>query len=423
MLLCILNHQKKKWKRRKIKLEGIDSIMALPDISFINNMSLEDCQQFLITRYQENYKEITGKAINLQKASPRRIELLSVAELMYYTLQCVDKAGKMNFLKYAYGGFLEHLGAFKNVQRTGAKKAYVPVEFSLAQIRETAVGIDKGVTVTADQKIFFETQEYSEIPPGQLSVTLVLVCTTSGTAGNGYAPGEINTLCNPVGFVTDIKNTATSRGGEDELSDDGLKEKIYMSPSGYSAAGPDDAWITFTKNYSAEVSDVEIWSGEDSVVNICVMLKNGKIPDSSFLDGLSGYLSESNRKPTADRIKVQPPEIINYTIEATYYIAKSNKSAATAIQEEVNGAVCDYICWQGAHDSAITARDSTATAHVGRDLNPDELVLRVKNAGAKRIVITSPVYCVIEKNQIAGLALKPDGTPDIKLVYGGIEDD
>ena len=77
--------------------------MALPDISFINNMSLEDCQQFLITRYQENYKEITGKAINLQKASPRRIELLSVAELMYYTLQCVDKAGKMNFLKYAYG--------------------------------------------------------------------------------------------------------------------------------------------------------------------------------------------------------------------------------------------------------------------------------------------------------------------------------
>ncbi len=397
--------------------------MALPDISFIDNMSLSDCQQFLITKYQENYKTVTGKNINLQKASPRRIELLAVAELMYYTLQCVDRAGKMNFLKYAYGDYLEHMGAFKNVLRTKAKRAHVPVEFSLAQPREVATGIDKGITVTADQKVFFAVQEYAEIPAGETSITLDLVCTAEGTAGNGYAPGEINTLCDPVGFIAGVANTSESEGGEDTLADDKLREKIYMAPSRYSVAGPDDAWAALVKDYSSSVSDVEVWAGEDSVVNICTMLKDGKIPGRSFLDGLLAYLSEPDRKPTTDRIKVQAPETIDYNIEAVYYISKSNKTAASAIKEEVAQAVYDYICWQGAHDTDIAARDSAASAHIGRDLNPDELTARCKKAGAKRIIITSPVYLPLEKNQIANLVNDGSGRPDIRLDYGGIESD
>ncbi len=397
--------------------------MSLPDISFIDNMTLPDCQQFLMTRYQENYKAVTGKEVNLQKASPRRIELLAVAELMYYILQCVDKAGKMNFLKYAYGSYLEHLGAFKNVLRTKAKPAQVPVEFFLAAPREAATGIDKGVTVTADQKVFFAVQEYAEIPAGETSRTLLLVCTVAGTEGNGYAPGEINTLCDPASFISRVTNTAESQGGEDTMPDDVLKNKIYMSPSGYSVAGPEDAWVSLAKNYSSDVAGAEVWSGSDSVVNICVMLKDGKLPGKSFLDGLRNYLSDGSRKPTADYIQVQAPEPVNYNIEMVYYIAESNKASASVIQEEVKRAVFDYVCWQGAHSSEITTDDTEAKARAGRDINPDELVMRCRRAGAKRVVITSPVYLPVGRNQIANLGNGMDGLPGINMTYGGIEGD
>ena len=403
--------------------EGLDTVMGLPDISYIDGMTLEDCQNFLITKYQEHYKEVSGKAVILQKASPRRIELLSVAELMYYALQCVDKAGKMNSLKYAYGDYLEHLGAFKNVVRSEAKYAKVPVKFKLSGARESAVGIDKGVAVTADQKVFFEVTEYAEIPAGETETILTLTCTVAGEQGNKYAPGEINMLCDPVGFVESVVNTEESRGGEERMSDDALKEKIYLAPSGYSVGGPDDAWIVLAKNYSNEVGDVRVWSGEDSAVNICVMLKNGKMPGQDFLDGLTEYLSAPERKPTADYIKVQTPKAINYYIEAVYYIAEENKTAAESIQTEVGRAVNDYACWQGAHDGSIATNAPAANARVGRDLNPDELTARCKKAGAKRVVISSPVYTPIEKDGIAVLPADEDGRPDIRLVYGGIESD
>ena len=55
--------------------------------------------------------------------------------------------------------------------------------------------------MTADQKVFFAVQEYAEIPAGETSRTLLLVCTVAGTEGNGYAPGEINTLCDPAVII------------------------------------------------------------------------------------------------------------------------------------------------------------------------------------------------------------------------------
>ena len=106
-----------------------------------------------------------------------------------------------------------------------------------------------------------------------------------------------------------------------------------------------------------------------------------------------------------------------------YYIAEGNKTAAGAIQAEVQQAVSDYVCWQGAHGGGIGTQDPAAKAHVGRDINPDELTARCKKAGAKRIVISSPEYTPIEKHEIASLSLNGEGQPDIRLEYGGIESD
>ena len=48
--------------------ENLDTIDGLPDISFIDNISLEDIQGSILGDFVEKYQEITGKKIQLSKS-------------------------------------------------------------------------------------------------------------------------------------------------------------------------------------------------------------------------------------------------------------------------------------------------------------------------------------------------------------------
>ena len=83
------------------------TIDNLPDISFIDGLSLEDIQSQILNDFSQKYQEITGRKVQLSRSDPNRIIMLSCAQLIYQGLQNIDKAGKMNFLKYAYDEYLE----------------------------------------------------------------------------------------------------------------------------------------------------------------------------------------------------------------------------------------------------------------------------------------------------------------------------
>ena len=71
------------------------------------------------------------------------------------------------------------------------------------------------------------------------------------------------------------------------------------------------------------------------------------------------------------------------------------------IQENVEKAVQDYQTWQ---------------RKIGRDIDSSELIMRVREAGAKRPKLTGPVDTKISETQVAKLN-------SCKITYGGIEDD
>ena len=53
---------------------------------------------------------------------------------------------------------------------------------------------------------------------------------------------------------------------------------------------------------------------------------------------------------------------------------------------------------------------------LGRDINPTELIARLREAGAKRVTLTAPVDTVIEATELP----KCSGAT---VTYGGLEDD
>lgn len=87
----------------------LKSVYDLPDISFIENDSLDAMMQRLVSNYEKRYKEVTGKTVSLGAADPVRVQLYAIALDLYQIEQYVDRAGKQDLLKYSYGGFLDNL--------------------------------------------------------------------------------------------------------------------------------------------------------------------------------------------------------------------------------------------------------------------------------------------------------------------------
>ena len=382
---------------------SLKSIYDYPDVSFIGGYTLEKLTEDMMSWYKEKYREVTGEQITMADGDERRIKLMACAYYIFQGYQMTDEAGKMGLLKYSHDGFLENLGAMNSVSRLPATGATTTIRFSLQEKGSSATGIPQGTRVTAGNSIYFATDEYTEIPAGDLYVDVGATCTTTGAEGNNFDIGEINTMVDPVPFVATVTNTTAPENGADVESDESLKERIFMAPSGYSDAGTADAYEYFIRSYNPGITDIKISSPEPRVAKIQYLLENGKLPEEESISGLKEYLEQTDIKAMTDVIQVSAPDQSEYSIQMTYYINRSDSANAGSIQEKINEAVEEYKRWQ--------------SEKIGRDINPDKLRQLVLAAGAKRTEITAPTYQKVTDTAVA--VLKGEAS----CTYGGLEDD
>lgn len=380
----------------------IAQISNLPDVSFIDNMTLDDVQALLVKSYEEKYEQVTKEKVSLKRADPVTLTLYACSVLIYQALLYVDRAGKQDLIKYSYGGFLDNIAANKGVTRLPAQAAEVTVRFRLAAPREDAVGIPAGTRVTSGDGIYFATSGYEEIAPGEGYVDIPCRCLAAGAAGSGIPVGSINTLVDLLPYISGVSNIEESQGGADIEDDESLAERVYLAPSAYSVAGPRDAYIYHTKAYGAAVGSVNVSSPRPCEVEVRVLLKDGSLPSQALLDGILEHLDDDTIRPLTDRVMVLAPHTREYDLDVTYYISKANAARAMSIQTAVSNAVAAYNTWQ--------------TGEIGRDINPSELIRRMVVAGAKRVVVDSPAFVSLPASTVARLG-------SMTVTYGGIEDD
>lgn len=377
--------------------------MEYPEVSFIDHMSIDDILDFYMGKMQEQYKEITGRDLILQEADPIRLLAYSNCLLLYQIAQYADRAGKMALLKYSYGDYLDNIGALKGIRRNPGATAKTRIRFILSAERPGTTIIKSGVRVTASDGVYFITTDILEIPAGELYGEVNAECREIGTKGNGYAIGVIKTLVDPVAYVERIENMTVSSGGADLETDENLAERIFLAPSSWSTAGPDDAYKYWVRTFNPAIGDVMVESETPGEVDIFFILQDGQIPDQTMIQELADYLSNEEIRPLTDQVIVRAPEIQEYRIDLTYYINKSDRTKASQIHENIQIAVQEYMKWQ--------------RAKIGRDINPDQLRKRLVSAGAKRLEIREPVFEAISHASIALIGKEP------VALYGGIEDD
>ena len=382
-------------------MSNISELANVPDISFIGYMTLQETEEQLRAEYTRIYREQTGKELTMGDADPKNLLIKAFALIEYQTMQYVDAKGRAELLKTSTGESLDALVALLGLTRQAAQRATAKERFSLAEARNETVAVPAGTRVKTQGGRYFNTLSYTEIPPGDLYVETMIQAEEGGTESDGIQIGEINVLVDPIPYIAAVENVSESTGGIDTESDDSLTERAFLAPSQFSCAGPRDAYEYYVRAWRSDVGDVQIVSPEPCTIAIYFVLEDGRLPNETERESLKEYISGENLRPLCDKVVCVEPDEVEYQIELTYWIGESDQKSAGSIQEKVNAAVKGYQEWQ---------------RHLGRDINPTELIAKIREAGAKRVKLISPADATVEKTELP----KCTGAT---VTYGGLEDD
>lgn len=367
--------------------------MSLPELELIKvDVAAKE------TAYIKGWETKTGR--KLGTADPVRILLSYMAGIISQHETVINDRYKQTFLYFARGSALDYKGFERLTERLPAASAIATIKFSMPAVLDFPVVIPAGTRVTAGGVYVFATDKEAVIPVNAKEASVTATCTVSGEFANGLVPGQINKLVDPVAYITTVANTGISNGGSDTESDTRYKTRLQSALEKLSVAGPEAAYKFHVYSAHPEIVDVAIVENEPGVVTIYPLMKNGGLPTAEIIGLVQSALSPVDIRPLNDQPEILSPEIVSYDISITYYIKKTDSGQQSDIASAVQTAVDDFVAWQ--------------SAALGLGIDPSELTRRVKNAGAFRVSVVTPVYTALNANQV-GIA------NTITVTYGGVE--
>lgn len=367
-------------------------------------------EQEVILDYESAFLTLTGVAKSLAPGDPVRLALLTVCHWLSHQRTLIDFTGKNNLLKYAREGYLDNLAALlgQRTLRLQATPAITTLRFTLSAALAFDAVVPKGTLVQAPNAIVFETLEDGLIASADLTVDVPGQALLEGIAGNGFAPGQINTIINwNQPWSVAVSNTTETSGGGDDETDEQYRYRIWLAIESFSTCGPRDAYEFWALSAHPDIIQCVVHSAPEIAGEVWLypLLKDGQLPTPDILTLVLNSCSADTRRPVTDYVSAFAPDVVNYTLDMTYYVSDSNDVLLSTIQANVAQAVSDWILWQ--------------RSFISRDLNCDELRKRCLEAGAKRITVTSPSpeFQVMDFNQLA-----VHGVTAPVVNFGGLEE-
>lgn len=360
----------------------------------------------LVSQLISAYEKIVG--LTVHPASPERLFIQWIADVIIQERVMNNYTGNQNIPSRAEGSDLDALGElFYDKSRPAAQAAICTVRFHISEAQASAILVPKGTRVTdKNNTLVWETTADAYVAIGDTYVDVMVQCQTVGTIGNGYAPGQINTLVDVFNYYDHCENTTTSDDGAN--TDDEYYELMRASEDAYSTAGAKGGYLYFAKQVSTEIADVVGNSPSPGQVNLYVLMSNGSIAGEEIKNAVLAACNDEYVRPMTDLVVVDDPETVPYDITFTYYIPRNTSLSAAEIEVGVNDTVAEYISWQ--------------SAKLGRDINPSYLGSLLMKTGSKRIEMSTPAYASLRDGsdntvpQVAQVGA-------VTITNGGYEDD
>ena len=381
------------------------SDIKYPDIEFLET-DTETIISSMIALYEEMQRAAGRDNYKARPGSPERVFISWMAAIIVQQRTLINETAKMNVPRYAAKSenedYLDSLAEiFKDTARLPASPASAIFRFHISEPQQQSTIIPAGTRISFDGVIIFATSEVLEIRAGETSGEVEAVCTQPGTVGNGLVAGQVKEVVDLFDHYQKAENITTTSGGAEKEDNASYYERMRDSMESFSTAGPINGYIYWTKTVSPAVLDVAVTSPEACYVDVRVILRDGQEATEAVLKEIEEALNASDIRPLTDIVTVSAPETVDFSVDATFWIAQPNRESAAAIEREVRAAVDNFIVWQ--------------TSKMGRDINPSYLTKLMMDAGAKRVEVRQPTFQSVADIAVGKLESK-------SVLNGGLED-
>ena len=282
-----------------------------------------------------------GRAI-----APADIEMLQVNSRAYarmvYNIS-LNEAARQNLAAFATGSALDYLAELVGVTRLASATARCTITFTLED-GQPGTYIPRGIRIQSkDEQVIFITDAGINVDDGETEGSVTATCNTSGTIGNNYAVGDVNTLLDPQPFVIGVANADITNGGTDDETDAGLYERIKLAPNSFSVAGPTDAYIFWAKTAHPSIVDVGINNLDvtnsdvtPGTVHIYPLCAGGTLPSTEIKALVLALCSAEKVRPLCDTVIVTSPIVTDYSINVGLTLFSGVDSVAILAQVNKN---------------------------------------------------------------------------------------
>lgn len=364
--------------------------MALPKRE--NLKIVDDDIGTILSQTIKDYEHRAGKV--LQPAHIERLLINTFAYREFLLRKQLNEAYRQQHIPYATGLMLDVAGTDFGTNRLPAQPADTIIEFSVKpdDIGETTIQIGKGTEVLAGN-VAFATTNSGQLSQNRPSMTLPAICTQTGTVGNGYAVGQINTLANRLHptITVSVKNTTISQNGSDIESDDSYRERIMLAFERFSNAGSKGAYAYFARAVSQEIIDVFVSNatspnGQPIGGTVAVHLLGKTMPVSdNLIREVNKALNDEKVRPLCDTVTVTSAKVVNFTLNAEL----------TAF----TGANVDEVLANAKR--AFETYQKQAQSRLGQDIVPLNIAKTLQVAGVYDVRLISPNLTAIADDSVA----------------------
>ena len=249
-------------------------------------------------------------------ASPERVFIQWAASIVAHERVLNNYTGNQNIPSRAEGENLDALAELMYLpRRPQAQAAGCMQRFHISEPQKSAILVPKGTRVTSPGGLIWETVEDVYIKSGETFADVQIRCQTVGAAGNGYTPGQLNTLIDIYGYYSATENLTTSDGGADAATDEEFYQLLRASMDAYSCAGARGSYEYFAKQVSTEIGDVIANSPTPGVVKLYVLMEDGTLAADEIKAAVLAACSADTVRPLTDQVFVEDAEPVPYNID------------------------------------------------------------------------------------------------------------
>lgn len=350
---------------------------------------VDDNPEAVLSAMIADYETRTGKTLQ-----PAHIEHLLINTFAYretLSRMEINEAYRQQHVRFATGLSLDLCGDDVNTPRLEASAARCTLRFVATEFIGT-VEIPIGTQVAVGD-VVFATIEQGQLSANRPQMDLQAECTQTGTRGNGWVVGQINTLQTTLTGANKItaQNISVPTGGADTETDDAYRERVLLAPESFSVAGSVGAYQYWARAVSPAICDVHVANALDSsgnaiggTVAVTILTKTG-LPSTELLAQVQQALSAEKKRPLCDTVSVRSPEAVDYALNAELVLF----TGANAVEVKANA------------EQAWAKYETARREKLGQDIVPLDVMSVLKVSGVYNVILSAPILRVIAPNQWA----------------------